>query len=329
MKRFALLLAAILLGSALQAQNYDLVRCRYKLNGYTHILSEPLPVSGSASDKHPFFLSLEYISFPDNTYLYALECDFQMTQRWSIPLDVKFTATTNDGKMVSFKQVNKPSNEKRVHMAKDGKTPIYHNVLRYMLDENEMKKLLSGVKHTDIAYDYEPDSFITTTYNDNQFTDALKQEYDALKEILLPGDELGSHIADYANNPGNLMVVTEALPVKGQAASYQVSMTYMYFKASNSEAFDLNIALPAGKELPLDAPVVFTLGDDSTIELKQQRAGDEVVYLYPTAQQVKQLAWKGIKKIEIGLVQADSFPDDALSAVIDKLYNSLIAVATI
>ena len=71
------------------------------------------------------------------------------------------------------------------------------------------------------------------------------------------------------------------------------------------------------------------MGDDSTIELKQQRAGDEVVYLYPTAQQVKQLAWKGIKKIEIGLVQVDSFPDDSLSAVIDKLYNSLIAVATI
>jgi hypothetical protein len=150
-----------------------------------------------------------------------------------------------------------------------------------------------------------------------------------LKETLLPGDELASHIADYANNPGNLMVVTEALPVKGQAASYQVSMTYMYFKASNSEAFDLNIALPAGKELPLDAPVVFTLGDDSTVELKQQRAGDSVVYLYPTAQQVKQLAWKGVKKIEFGLVQADTFPDDALSAVIDKLYNSLMAVIAI
>ena len=151
----------------------------------------------------------------------------------------------------------------------------------------------------------------------------------ALSANLLPGDELGSHIADYANNPGNLMVVTEALPVKGQAASYQVSMTYMYFKASNSEAFDLNIALPAGKELPLDAPVVFTLGDDSTVELKQQRAGDNVVYLYPTAQQVKQLAWKGIKKIEFGLVQADTFPDDAMSAVIDKLYNSLMAVIAI
>ena len=329
MKRIALLVAAVLLGSALYAQNFDLVRSRYKLNGYTHILSEPLPVSGSASDKHPFSLSVEYIAFPDNTYLYALECDFETTQRWSIPLDVKFTATTEDGKMVSFKQINKPSTEKRVHMAKDGKTPIYHNVLRYMLDENEMQKLLSGVKHTDIAYGYEPDSYIATSYQDNQFTAALKQQYDALKEILLPGDELGSHIADYANNPGNLMVVTEALPVKGQAASYQVSMTYMYFKASNSEAFDLNIALPAGKELPLDAPVVFTLGDDSTVELKQQRAGDNVVYLYPTSQQVKQLAWKGIKKIEFGLVQADTFPDDAMSAVIDKLYNSLMAVIAI
>lgn len=54
MKKIALLLAMVLLGSALFAQNYDLVRSRYKLNGYTHILSEPLPVSGSASDKHPF-----------------------------------------------------------------------------------------------------------------------------------------------------------------------------------------------------------------------------------------------------------------------------------
>ena len=89
------------------------------------------------------------------------------------------------------------------------------------------------------------------------------------------------------------------------------------------------LSLPAGKELPLDAPVVFTLGDDSTVELKQQRAGDSVVYLYPTAQQVKQLAWKGVKKIEFGLVQADTFPDDALSAVIDKLYNSLMAVTAI
>jgi hypothetical protein len=44
---------------------------------------------------------------------------------------------------------------------------------------------------------------------------------------------------------------------------------------------------------------------------------------------VKQLAWKGIKKIEFGLVQADTFPDDALSAVIDKLYNSLMAVIAI
>ena len=327
MKRIVLLLAAVLLGSALNAQNHDLVRSRYKLNGYIHILSERLPVSGSASDKNPYFVSLEYIAFPDNTYLYALACDFETTQRWAIPLDVKFTATTRDGKMVSFKQVNKPSNERRVHMAKDGKTPIYHNVLRYMLDESDMKKLLTGVKHTDIAYDYEPDSYISTSYSDNQFSAALKKQYDALKDILLPGEELGAHIADYANNPGNLMVVTEAVAAKGQSASYPVSMTYMYFKASNSEALDLNIALPAGKELPLDAPVVFTLGDDSKIELKQQRAGDSVVYLYPTAAQVKQLAWDGIKNVEFGMVHADAFPDDALSAVIDKLYNSLMVVA--
>ena len=37
MKRIALLVAAVLLGSALYAQNFDLVRSRYKLNGYTHI----------------------------------------------------------------------------------------------------------------------------------------------------------------------------------------------------------------------------------------------------------------------------------------------------
>ena len=328
MKFFSLLAAALLLCPTAFAQ-HELVRSRYKLNGYTHILSERLPVSGSSSDKHPYFVSVEYIAFPDNTYLYALQLDFETPERWTIPQEVKLTATTADGKMVSFKQVNKPSVEKRTFLAADGKTTLYRNVLRYMLDENEMKKLLSGVKNTDIAYGYEPDTYINTTYSDNQLSSALQKEYDALKDILLPGDELGSHVADYANNPGNLMVVTESLPVQGKNAAYEVSMTYMFFKRTREEAFDLNIALPADKTLPLDAPVVFTLGDDTTLELKQQRGGDHVVYLFPTAAECKRLSWEGIKKVEFGMALADEFPTDSLSAAIDTLYNSLMAVTSL
>ena len=325
------ILAVAAAALCIPAVSQDLIRSNYKYNGYNHIRTERIKVD--AGDKHPFMTSLEYIGFPDGTSAYLLELDYISSVSKNAPKGVPFTATATDGKIISAKQIYVETTDKKAFPGPDGK-PIYWNKVQYLLEEGAVQKMASGVKNTDLAFSFEPDDYISTNYSNDEFGKAVKDLYYAIKSEKPETEELGDWIGAYSNQKNSLTVITKNVNVKGDTVPFVLSMTYMYYKETHEEGYDLNIAIKSDKVglIPLDTPVTLTLEDGGTVELKQERDAEGILFCYPDAEQIKKIIRgnvTGIKVATKGKGFSDTFSDGSFSETVFVLYNTLQTVAVL
>ena len=325
------LLAVAAAAFCVPAISQDLIRSNYKYNGYNHIRTERIKVD--AGDKHPFMTSLEYIGFPDGSTAYMLELDYISNVSKNAPKGVPFSATATDGKIINAKQIYVETTDKRAFPGPDGK-PIYWNKVQYLLEEGAVQKIASGVKNTDLAFSFEPDDYISTNYSNDEFGKAVKELYYAIKSEKPETEELGDWIGTYSNQKNSLTVITKNVNVKGDAVPFVMSMTYMYFKETHEEGYDLNLAIKSDKVglIAIDTPVILTLEDGGTVELKQERDAEGILFLYPDIDQIKKIIRGNVTAIKVatpGKGFTDTFSNGVFSGTLFVLYNTLQTVSVL
>ena len=329
MKRILFAAVALLTLALAPASAQEELRSYYSFNGYTYTSGELEKV---ACD-HPFYLRLERVSFPDNTYAFLMHINYEDKVAYDIPRGAKMAFTTADGKIVRAEQVGPGNGEHRAFTNADGKR-VYWNKGQYMITEDELVKLLPGVKSIDVITGWDPDDYFQTGFKNDELARALDRQYQVIREVQGPAVEVQQEdIANYADSNNSLTVLTQAHVARGDKMPYNVSVNYLYYKESNKEDFDVNFML--GTELqyliPVDSRVCFTLADGSTLTLQQQRDAYNTVYLYPTPQQAKALR-SGVTALSVETEEetlSDTFSNDEFSAVINQLYNTLMAVAVL
>ena len=318
-----------MLMAGLCASAQDQLRSNFKYNGYSYVSGELEKVPCD----HPFYLRLEYVAFPDNTYAYLIHMNYEDKVAYEVPKGVKIAFTTPDGKLVRAEQVGGGTGEKRAFTNADGKR-VYWNNAQYMITEDELVKLFPGIKSIDVVTGWDPDDYFQAGFRNDEFAKALERQYNAIQAASGEAVEVQQEdIVRYADNNNSLTVLTRAHVAQGEKMPYNVSVNYLYYKDSNQEDFDVNFMLGTETQylIPVGSQVYISLLDGSTMILQQERDAYNTVYLYPTPQQTKALC-KGVKSFTIetedGIV-SDSFPDNDFSRVVNQLYNTLMAVAVL
>ena len=324
---------AALLMLAIPSGAQNLLRHNYKYNGYTRVRTERVWIANGKSDSHPFWMSLEYVLFPDGkSDAWIIELDFEEASSVNIPKGVNLGITLSDNKVVISKQMEAPSGDKRAFVNSSDKR-VYWNVGKYLYETADFNRLLSGVKSIDVATGWNPDSYIQKSFPNDEFSASLRKLAETVKKAGKPSGELVDNVARYADNNSSKTVVSKTLQVEGASLVSGVNVNYIYYKSSNKEDYDLSIRLndDAKRLLGYDVPVTFTFADGSILELKQQRDTYNEVILYPTADQLKKL-FSGVRKMSIATEAGnytETFAGDAFSSVIESIYNSLQTVAVL
>lgn len=328
----AAVIALLLMTMTASAQT--LLRHNYKSNGYTYVGSERSLVKAGASDKHPFYEKLEYVIFPDGqTTAYILELDYEQESNINFPKEVQLRATTSDGKMISLKQYAGTTTDKHQFTSEDGKT-VYWNVAKYMLEEDDVKKLIGGVKNLEVAYSWGPDGFYSYTYSNDEFSKSLKAQYDIIKAQALPKEETEVLIAEYSDNFGSKTVISKSVAVEGKSANMKVSMSYLYYKGTNKEDYDLTLVVSGSREfvIPYESELEFTMEDGKKILLKQQRDAQNVAFLFPSLEEAKTLAFGKVKSVKIPLEDGSVtqvWDNNEFGKAVNMIYNSLQMVSVL
>ena len=329
MKRIILVAAALLTLSLTAASAQELLRSHFSFNGYNYISAELEKVPCD----HPFYIRLERVGFPDNTYAYLMHINYEDKNSYEIPRGTKMAFTTPDGKIVRAEQVGQGGGEHRAFTNADGKR-VYWNSGQYMITEDELVKLLSGVKSIDVITGWDPDDYFQTGFKNDELAKALERQYKVIQEVEGPAVEVQQEdIVNYADNNNSLTVLTLAHVAQGDKMPYNVAVNYLYYKDTNKEDFDVNFMLGTEDQylIPIDSKVTLTLEDGTVIALQQQRDDYNTVYLYPTPEQTKALR-RGVKALSVETEKGtltDTFSNDEFSAVINRLYNTLMAVSAL
>ena len=234
--RRAFLVLCFLMAGVFGVFGKDLVRHNYRYNGYTRVRTERLRVD--TKGKSPFYVSVEYVVFPQGEDAYVLRLDFESERRSDFAKGVKFTATTTDGKLISSSQMYKAPEEREAFTGENGKA-VYWNTAEYLFESKDFMRLLEGVKSIDVAVNWSPEGYIQRNFN-GEFSAALHELNDAVRNASAPA-EIGDNIAESSDNTGSKLILTKALEVPGAKGMYRLSMNYIYYKGTNKEDYDLTI----------------------------------------------------------------------------------------
>ena len=280
-----LLLPLLCLGPLAFAQ--EGIRNNYLRNGYTHIRAERVPVSAGSSDRHPFQLSLEYVGLPGGQSVWLLYMDFEDKSSWTIPKNAALSLRTADGKVVGLKNMGSGNGEKIAFTS--GGQRLYWNQGKYALEEADLKKLLSGVRQMDVTTSWDVDGYFQSSFAHNEFSAALQKQYDLIRKSPRPDAEMTETVAGVSDLSGNRTIVSRRLQVISDPV-VKLWLSYLYFRATNHEHYDLNIEITDGLkgDIPEGTPIEFRLVSGETIVLRQEKTRGTVL-CYPTPDQLKKL----------------------------------------
>ena len=317
MKKTAIFLASLLFTIGLPAQQ---IRSNYRSEGMTHISTEFEKVED-------FETRVERVGFPDGATAYLLYVDFRQKTAFTAPRDSKMAATLKSGKVIRADQIGKDSPTKK--RLEDGR---YLNRLKYLLETADMEALARGVTSLEFATGWNPDDYIRYNFSSDPFGSLLKRHLEAIDKAAESTIDLTAEAGGYINQTESIMTAAAPLVADGAGMVYNIALSHLYYKNTATEDFDF--ALQLGTEdtwhIARDAAVTFSLEDGSEIKLLQTRDDDNFVYLYPTLEEIRALAYGHIVKMRLETEKGaleDTFPDNSLSKILNQQYQLLISMS--
>ena len=329
MKRFILALAAF--SFALTAASAQEIRYNYRTGGITRVSTEYEFVKNGEADQHPAWVRLEYVRFKDGSVSYVLYMNFEEKTAVNIPKGVRMAATLSDGKLVRADQMYSQKGNKRAFTS--GKGRVYWNRTQYMFDESDMKRMVSGIRDLDVITGWNPDDYLQIKYSDNQLGKVLSAHYAAIGKALSSSVPISADgILDYANNATSITVKAKPNVAAGAQYKYNVAVTYLYYKGTNTEDVDLEFQLGTTKDIRIHyaTPVVIELSDGEKLVLSQSREDVSRVMVYPTLAQMRRMIAKGVRSVTYTCEDTpvtDTFAGTAFSEAVSKGYQTVMSVA--
>ena len=308
------------------------IRSNYRTSsGVTHILSDYVFIDKGTA---PFWVATELVGFPDGSTAYLLHINYEEKTARNIPKGVKMAVTLSSGKLLRFEQMSTDDPTRRAFI-NSKKERVYWNHSKYLVETPEMEKMVRGIKSIDVITGWDPDDYIQVSFPEDELANTLKQQCADIYSAAEKTEQLSASLGNYSDGAGSLMRTAKPIPARGSKCSYNVILTYIYFKNTNSEDFD--IAFMIGSDttwhVPYDAPVVITLGDGETVTLQQTRDEDNFVYVYPTLQDLRAIMEKGAKGISIsvdGGTLEDTFGEnDPFGASLRAQYQQIMSVVNL
>lgn len=302
------------------------IRYSYLNDGFVHISTEREHVEAEM----PFEVRLEKIIFPDGkSVTYKMELDFISKAVVSIPKGVKFSARTASGKIIGASQVYQSDGRSLPRFDDGSGHTLYWNRAQYVFEEADMKLLAAGVSVMEVAYEWSPDGFWQFNFKKDEFGSVLKRQLSMLTLTPPPLEEIGDRIADYANRTSSITIIAKA----GNVGDITMQLRYIYYKKTNLEDFDLTMRLSTGRSdvLAFESPVVFQLSDGSQLSLMQQQEANNLIILYPGADELKALFKKPVSSVTYQTVDGQSYtlPLSGFKEALSAQYNALLMVAPI
>ena len=258
------------------------IRCNYLSGKISHIATEYEALSFGECNAQGGVLYLLYINLEQKNSVVA-------------PKGVKMAIGLKSGGIIRVEQIGEDSTTKpRLESG------LFCNRLKYAIEPADMNKILGGVKSLDVVYGWNPDDYLQASFAGDEFSSLLKRHLEAIHSVEGRTIPLSAELAGYSDNLESILATTKPIVARGQQRIYNVILSYLYYKASNTD--DIDLAFQIGTEdsyhIPLDAEVVFVLSDGSTISLPQTRDEFNLVYVYPSMSDVRRLL-QGVREIRI------------------------------
>ena len=317
MKKTILFLASFAAALTLSAQE---IRTNYRSEGMTHISTE----SEKAGDLE---VRVECVGFPDGSLMYQLFIDLRQKTPFTAPKGVKMTATLPGGSVVRAEQIGRDSATKT--RLEDG---LYLNRLRYALEADDLEKMTRGVQSLEIVTGWNPDDYLQFSFKDDAFASLLKRHCEAIAEASRSTIELKAEPAGRVDQTGSVLTAAEPIVADGKDFKYNVILSHLYYKNTAAEDIDLSFQLGTEKKygIETDAPVTFVLENGSEITLPQTRDEVNLLFLYPSMDQLRKLAYGRITSLRIQTKDGtltDAILNNSFSEAVNQQYQLLMSLS--
>ena len=323
-KRICILALFLVAVTSVRAQQ---IRTNYRSGGMTHISTDYQSVK---MGEVPALTRVELVGFPDGSTLYLWYINLVQKTATVVPKGVKMALTLSNGKMVRLEQIGQFSATPR-HQ-EDGN---FLGRLKYAVEPEEMEKMVKGISSADIVTGWNPEDYLQATWKEDELGALLKAHCEAILKASESTIDLEATLSGYTENTGSILSTSNPIVARGKNFDYNILLSHLYYKNTNGEDLDLAFVLGSAQKyhIPYDAPVRFTLEDDSQIDLVQARDDVNFVFLYPSTEDLSRMATVGVKSLSIdyeGGTLTDTFPasqKESFSRAINQQLQLLLSLS--
>ena len=312
MNKKAAILVPLFLFALAQISFAKGIRYNYKTNGITHISADYDRIEVAGTD--PFYTRVEFVGFPDGSSAYLLYMNFEQKAATNVPKGVKMAVTLPGGKIIRLDQIGTDDATKQAFIR--GKNRVYWNRTKY---------LVTG---------WDPDDYIQVSFPSDELGKVIASQCKDILSASSSTAEVDGKIDRYSDNSSSLTVIAKPAVAKGTSNIYNIGMSYLYYKNTNSEDMDLTIQIGTDSvnQIDIEAPVVFTFSDGTSLTLRQTRESENFLCLYPTMEDVRKLVTGTVKSISVQTKKGavtDTFENNSFSSVANKIYQTLMAISVL
>ena len=277
MNKKAAILVPLFLFALAQISFAKGIRYNYKTNGITHISADYDRIEVAGTD--PFYTRVEFVGFPDGSSAYLLYMNFEQKAATNVPKGVKMAVTLPGGKIIRLDQIGTDDATKQAFTR--GKNRVYWNRTKYLVEKADMERMVKGIKSLDVITGWDPDDYIQVSFPSDELGKVIASQCKDILSASSSTAEVDGKIDRYSDNSSSLTVIAKPAVAKGTSNIYNIGMSYLYYKNTNSEDMDLTIQIGTDSvnQIDIEAPVVFTFSDGTSLTLRQTRESENFLCL--------------------------------------------------
>ena len=130
------------------------------------------------------------------------------------------------------------------------------------------------------------------------------------------------------------MTAADPMVADGKDLKYNIILNHLYYKTTANEDIDLAFQLGTEKKYQIvpDSPVTFVLEEGTEITLPQTRDEVNFLYLFPSMDQLRSLAYGRIKSLRIKTEDGtltDAILNNSFSEALNQQYQLLMSLSSL